>query len=194
MKVKVWGDSWLADHLGSYINSLDDDEVSGAMYAEYHVSAQHDHIFTRDEIDRYGYILNIHFSDTSVMRGCNVMSHAIELGLEETAITFHVIDEGIDTGPIVLKIRVPIDEKETAYTLYRKCSELALEVFTSQWHWLREKPEGIPLKIPGPYYGRDLNREMPITREQERFIRSRTFTGKPRPYVIVDGEEMVIGG
>jgi len=191
MNVYIWGDSELARRVRGMFDGHSDTVVGYPQHAEFHISCQYDRIFSREEIDRYGYIMNIHFSDTSVMRGCNPMSHVIENGMKETAVTFHVIDEGIDTGPVLLKKGVPVRPDDTAKTLYDRCTETAFETFCELWDtYLRNKPEGVEQTELGTYYPRELNRELHLFEWQRRFIRSRTFPGKPRPYIVLDGEEI----
>jgi phosphoribosylglycinamide formyltransferase-1 len=38
-------------------------------------------------------------------------------GVVETAATVHYVDEGIDTGPVIVVERVPVEEDDTVETL-----------------------------------------------------------------------------
>jgi len=190
LHVFVWGKSGLAKKISGFINGYGDTVVSDPNLARYHVSAQYPEIFTPEEISKYGYILNIHYSDTEVIRGCNVISHAIELGLYKTAVTFHIIDSGIDTGDILFKIPIWISSHVTAESLYFKCEDAAYKAFREKWEWLRTKPLGKKAKRHGEYFPRDLCLEMDLEEWQHRFIRSRTFAEKPRPYIVVAGRKI----
>lgn len=53
-------------------------------------------------------------------RGRASIPWAIIKGLNETGVTFFRIDEGVDTGDIVAQERIPIDQVETATSLYSK--------------------------------------------------------------------------
>ena len=52
-------------------------------------------------------------------RGRSAINHAILQGDGETGLTIFWVDEGIDTGPILLQKSVPIGEDETLNSLYR---------------------------------------------------------------------------
>jgi methionyl-tRNA formyltransferase len=52
-------------------------------------------------------------------RGRSAINHAIVQGDSETGLTIFWVDEGIDTGPILLQKRIPIGENETLNSLYR---------------------------------------------------------------------------
>lgn len=71
--------------------------------------------------------VNTHSSLLPRHRGPNPFTPAILAGDSESGVTFHRMDEGIDTGPILAQHRVPVDPQETAGTLHRKLSNLAGE-------------------------------------------------------------------
>lgn len=62
--------------------------------------------------------LNIHASLLPRWRGAAPIQRAIEAGDAETGITIIVMDEGLDTGPMLLKESVPIGPATTAGTLH----------------------------------------------------------------------------
>ena len=69
--------------------------------------------------------VNTHSSLLPRHRGPNPFTAAILAGDEETGVTFHVMDEGIDTGDILEQRRMPIYDDDTAGNLYRRASQLA---------------------------------------------------------------------
>ncbi|MFO7774716.1 MAG: methionyl-tRNA formyltransferase [Candidatus Hydrogenedentota bacterium] len=71
--------------------------------------------------------VNTHSSLLPRHRGPNPFTPAILDGDSESGITFHRMDVGIDTGPILAQHRAPIDPRETAGTLHKKLSRLAGE-------------------------------------------------------------------
>lgn len=71
--------------------------------------------------------LNCHSSLLPRNRGPNPFAGAILAGDEETGITFHVMEEGIDTGDIVRQFAVPIAPSDTAASLYISTSRIAGE-------------------------------------------------------------------
>ena len=71
--------------------------------------------------------INCHPSLLPKHRGPNPYCASILSEDTEGGITFHQIDETIDTGPILLKRAVPISPEETGESLREKCAALALE-------------------------------------------------------------------
>ena len=55
-----------------------------------------------------GHILNVHPSLLPKYPGLEPQRRALEAGETESGCTVHVVDEGTDTGPVVLQVRVPI--------------------------------------------------------------------------------------
>lgn len=62
--------------------------------------------------------INYHPSILPKYRGGNAIAWAIICGEKETGVTIHYIDEGVDTGDIILQETVPIDREDTTVTLY----------------------------------------------------------------------------
>jgi len=69
------------------------------------------------DLATYGGI-NFHPSLLPKYRGGSAMNWAIIAGEKETGVTIHQIDEGVDTGPIILQEKVPIDPDDSVKTLY----------------------------------------------------------------------------
>ena len=75
------------------------------------------------ELPRIGCV-NVHSSLLPKHRGPNPFSAVILAGEEESGVTFHQIDEGIDTGPILEQFRFPIGPQDTALDVYHRACEL----------------------------------------------------------------------
>lgn len=71
-----------------------------------------------------GRILNIHPSLLPAFPGKDALGQALEYGVKVTGITIHFVDEGMDTGPIVLQDTVTIDLHETNASLAQKIQKL----------------------------------------------------------------------
>jgi methionyl-tRNA formyltransferase len=78
-------------------------------------------------IPRLGCI-NIHASLLPRYRGAAPIHWAIIRGEKETGITTMLMDEGMDTGDILLQKTVAIDEEDTAGTLHAKLSRIGAEL------------------------------------------------------------------
>jgi methionyl-tRNA formyltransferase len=61
--------------------------------------------------------VNVHFSPLPALRGANPVRKAILDGLEVTGVTTMHMDEGLDTGPILLQVEEPILPDDDAGTL-----------------------------------------------------------------------------
>lgn len=75
---------------------------------------------------RYG-CLNIHASLLPRWRGAAPIQRAILAGDSETGITIMQMDEGLDTGDMLLKKRCSIAASDTAQTLHDKLAELGAQ-------------------------------------------------------------------
>jgi methionyl-tRNA formyltransferase len=72
--------------------------------------------------------VNLHFSLLPRWRGAAPVQHAIRAGDEVTGITTFVLDEGMDTGPILAQVEVPITPDETAGELLDRLALLGADV------------------------------------------------------------------
>jgi phosphoribosylglycinamide formyltransferase-1 len=64
-----------------------------------------------------GRILNIHPALLPAFRGSDAQRQALEYGVKFTGCTVHIVDEGVDTGPIVSQAVVPVLDDDTVETL-----------------------------------------------------------------------------
>ncbi len=62
-------------------------------------------------------IINIHPSLLPAFPGLNVQQKAIDYGVKFSGCTVHFIDEGVDTGPIIIQATVPVMDNDTAESL-----------------------------------------------------------------------------
>lgn len=67
-----------------------------------------------------GRILNIHPALLPAFPGLEAWKQALDAGVSETGCTVHFVDEGMDTGPVILQERVPVLEGDTAETLHAR--------------------------------------------------------------------------
>ena len=79
---------------------------------------------------KYGCI-NIHASLLPFYRGAAPINWAIIRGEQETGITIMQMDEGMDTGAILVQEQVPIEASDTAGTLAEKLSVLGAKLITT---------------------------------------------------------------
>lgn len=79
------------------------------------------------EIPKHGFI-NLHPSLLPRHRGPSPIQWALVCGDRATGVTTMQIDEGMDTGPILLQRRVEIERRETAEMLAPRLAELGAEL------------------------------------------------------------------
>ncbi|MBK6985652.1 MAG: hypothetical protein IPH32_13270 [Bacteroidetes bacterium] len=73
--------------------------------------------------------VNLHYSLLPKHRGVYPVNWAIYSGDTETGITFHIVDEKVDNGPIVGQLTEKISVFDDAFSLIQKLDILALKLF-----------------------------------------------------------------
>lgn len=68
-------------------------------------------------------ILNIHPSLLPAFPGLRVQKKALEYGVKFSGCTVHFVDEGVDTGPIIIQAAVPVEDGDTEETLSARILE-----------------------------------------------------------------------
>jgi methionyl-tRNA formyltransferase len=76
-------------------------------------------------------IINFHNALLPNLRGRNAPSWAIYHQLEKTGVTWHYVDEGVDTGEAIAFSDVLVDRHDKAYQVAHKCMHAGLEAFSS---------------------------------------------------------------
>ena len=75
-------------------------------------------VLSPEFVRRYpGRILNIHPSLLPAFPGADAQKQALEHGVKVSGCTVHLVDEGVDTGPIILQSAVPVMDDDTLETL-----------------------------------------------------------------------------
>jgi len=65
----------------------------------------------------HGRIMNVHPSLLPAFPGLAAQRQALEYGVRVTGATVHFVDEGVDTGPIILQAGVPVQPEDTEESL-----------------------------------------------------------------------------
>ena len=115
-------------------------EALAAYHADLYIVAAFGQILPQAVLDqpRYG-TLNIHASLLPKYRGVSPIAEAILQGDAEAGVTIMLIDAGVDSGPMLLKRSIPIDEGETTGSLTSKLADLGAQALL----------ETLPLWIQG---------------------------------------------
>ncbi|MBV8080137.1 MAG: phosphoribosylglycinamide formyltransferase [Actinobacteria bacterium] len=78
------------------------------------VLAGYMHLLTKPFLDRFpGRIVNVHPSLLPEFPGAHAIDDAVAAGVDETGVTVHLVDEGLDTGPILAQEPVPVEPRDT---------------------------------------------------------------------------------
>jgi phosphoribosylglycinamide formyltransferase-1 len=64
-------------------------------------------------LERFDPIVNVHPSLLPAFPGLRAIERAVEAGVPETGVTVHLVDEGIDTGPVLRQEPVPVEPRAT---------------------------------------------------------------------------------
>ena len=65
-------------------------------------------------------IMNIHPALLPAFTGLDVQKQAVEYGVKFSGCTVHFVDEGVDTGPIIIQSAVRIKNRDTSETLAKR--------------------------------------------------------------------------
>ncbi len=82
------------------------------------VCAGYMHLLTSAFLDRFpARILNVHPSLLPAFPGASALEDALDAGVAETGVTVHLVDEGLDSGAVLVQEAVPVLERDTVATL-----------------------------------------------------------------------------
>lgn len=76
-----------------------------------------------------GRIMNIHPSLLPAFPGLEAQKQALEYGVKVSGCTVHFVDEGIDSGPIIVQRAVEVFDEDTPETLAARILEKEHEIF-----------------------------------------------------------------
>jgi methionyl-tRNA formyltransferase len=82
--------------------------------------------------------LNVHGSLLPRWRGAAPIQRALWAGDEETGVTIMQMDVGLDTGAMLLKKAIPINDSDTSASLYEKLAEIGPSALLETLHKLDE--------------------------------------------------------
>jgi phosphoribosylglycinamide formyltransferase 1 len=82
--------------------------------AELVVCAGYMNLLTAGFLERFpGRVVNVHPSLLPRFPGTHAIDDALAHGVEETGVTVHLVDEGVDSGPILRQEPVQVEPRET---------------------------------------------------------------------------------
>lgn len=110
----------------NFLQTIKDLNVDAAVVASFNYKIPKELL----DIPKIGF-LNIHPSLLPKYRGGNPYSTVIINGEKETGVTIHFMDEGFDTGDIVMQRKVAIAPRETMGTLFNRLNLLGMQMLVS---------------------------------------------------------------
>ncbi len=142
-------------------------------------------------------VLNVHPSLLPRHRGPSPIAGAILAGDAETGVTIMLMDEGMDTGPVIAQRSLPISPFDTSGTLTERLSHLAAELLLETLpRWLRGEITPQPQDESRATVTRLLRKEdgaidwtLPA---EEIWRRVRAFDPWPGAYTYLEGEQLHI--
>lgn len=145
-------DSWqqslrlAANRSGVRVASLDDLETSAVKLF---ISLEYDRIINPDRFPCAS-LYNFHFSSLPKYKGMYTSIWPVLFGDEESAVTLHEIDHGIDTGKIYGKRQFEVYRCDRARDVYRKYIRAAIKLFDE---YVDDMLSGFLNSVPQPAIG-----------------------------------------
>jgi phosphoribosylglycinamide formyltransferase-1 len=69
-------------------------------------------------------IINLHPALLPLFPGAHAVRDALAAGVPETGSTVHVVDEGVDTGPIIRQVAISVDAGDDETSLHEKIKQI----------------------------------------------------------------------
>ncbi len=86
-----------------------------------------------------GRIVNIHPSYLPAFPGKNAVGQALEANVAETGVTVHYVDSGMDTGPIIEQVKIPVLPGDTEKTLQQRIQKAEHQLYPAIINKLLQK-------------------------------------------------------
>lgn len=101
-----------------------------------------------------GKIFNLHPSLLPMYRGCSSVTWALINGESKYGFTYHYIDNGCDTGNILIQKELPIEEWDTQMSLYYKVMFASMKYFQKAFSMVVKGEKGTIQRGKSSYYPR----------------------------------------
>lgn len=89
------------------------------------VSAGYLQLLTKPFLEKFpSRVVNVHPALLPAFPGLHAVEEALAAGVETTGATVHLVDEGVDTGPVLLQEPVPVLPGDTVETLHARIREV----------------------------------------------------------------------
>ncbi len=166
--------------------------------ATLHVVAAYGKILRRDVLDIPARgTLNVHASLLPAYRGASPITAAILDGAETTGVTIMLLDEGLDTGPMLGRASLVISQQETTPTLTERLATVGASLLVeAAVRWLAGEIEPEAQDDSHVTHTRTLTKEdgqVDFVQSPERLARmERAYTPWPGVYTFLDGKRLIL--
>ena len=92
-----------------------------------------------------GKLINIHPSLLPDFKGAHAVRDALQAGATKTGVTVHYVDEGVDTGEIIVQSEVAIEPNDTEAVLHERIKKVEHELLATTIEQLAYKQ--LPAKL-----------------------------------------------
>jgi len=76
-------------------------------------------------LDRFpNAVVNVHPSLLPQFPGAHAVEEQLEAGVSESGATVHLVDEGVDSGPVLAQERIAVRADDTPETLHQRIKEI----------------------------------------------------------------------
>lgn len=154
-------------------------------------SVYYRHIISGDILKLVNYrAMNLHPSLLPAYRGCSSLTWAMINNEKEVGFTYHYIDEGCDTGAVILQRSMAIYPFDNQQNLYQRVMFESMNYFLAALEALSDGVAGVQQNGPSSYYPRGAPFDGKINGEWDknsikRFIRA--FINPPLPVASYEG-------
>lgn len=119
------------------------------------VSFGYRHIIGSDVLEKFpGKVINLHISYLPWNRGSDPNFWSF-IDNTPKGVTIHLVDEGLDTGPVLVQRLVSMWDSETLATSYDKLQTSIVNLFSDNWYEIKKGYlPACPQKGDGSYHSR----------------------------------------
>ncbi|WP_442603052.1 phosphoribosylglycinamide formyltransferase [Paenibacillus sp. KN14-4R] len=103
----------------------------------------------------YGKIINVHPSLLPAFPGKNAVQQALAYGVKITGVTVHLVDGGLDSGPVIAQKIVEIQDTDTEETVLARIHEAEHQLYPQVIDWfskgqIRLADRHVRIEAPNP--------------------------------------------
>jgi phosphoribosylglycinamide formyltransferase-1 len=73
-------------------------------------------------------LINTHPALLPAFPGAHAVRDALAAGVSETGVTVHIVDEGVDTGPVIVQRAVAVQQGDTEHELHERIKRVEREL------------------------------------------------------------------